>query len=155
MSKFFTPEMRRELELKAHGVDPVSGLRVGPGGVPLVSPEEQRSAMQALYKLDRDEQADEKARRDAEEAHRRALAEEAARQQQLDQARELEHRRLDIEEEKAATEKARVFVELLQVAAAAGVPGDKLLETIQAAGQQLLGGPVMKQLTQDADKSTK
>lgn len=134
MPEFMTPALRRDLELRAHGIDPQTNLRVGPNGVPLVSPEEQRSAMAALHKLDREAVEDARAARVLDETRE-------LEHRKLDEMRDVEQRKLDIEEERVKIEKVQAVARLIEAAGQAGVPSDRLLETLAQATQHLLGGP--------------
>ena len=51
---------------------------------------------------------------------------------------EIEHRRLDIEQDRVSVEKAAVLVKALEVAASAGIPGERLLEAIAQLSNKLL-----------------
>lgn len=53
---------------------------------------------------------------------------------------EIEHRKLDIDQERVATERAAVLVKALEVAAHAGVSGDRLIEAIANLSEKLLPG---------------
>jgi hypothetical protein len=75
--------------------------------------------------------------------HRRLERERLAQDKSIEEARiatqkELEHRKLDIEEERLVVQKAEVIVKALQVAAESGVDPRELLASIQGLSRNLL-----------------
>lgn len=67
--------------------------------------------------------------------------EKTVEESRLATQRELEHRRLDIEEEKVKVQKAEVIVKALEVAVQGGADPQQLLLAIQGLSQNLLAGP--------------
>lgn len=144
-SGFLTSQLRRDLECKAHGIDPVTNLRTYKDKegreIPYVSVAEQQAAMTALYRLDKDEQERAAEEKRVEEAKRQALeAERQARQVQEDHLA-LEQRRLDLAEQEVAIKRADVVVRLLEVGAKGGLAPEQLLGEIRQLSDRLLPGP--------------
>lgn len=102
---------------------------------------EQQAALNAIYKIERDEIADKQLQEQRAEEQRRALELEELEKGKLSAHKEIEHRKLDIEVERVQVEKAQQVVELFRIAASTGMESDKLLTLMQGLTTQLLPGP--------------
>ena len=119
-------DMLLKLATLARGVDPVTCLPISSADMLAA----QRQYQEAKNLADQ----------------RRIQREKIAQEVQIEQMRqetqrELEHRRLDIEEEKVKIQKAEVIVRALEVAAHQGVDPQALLGAIRELGANLLAGP--------------
>lgn len=119
-------DMLQKLSTLARGVDPVSCLPV--------SMQQMLDAQRQYHEL--------KNQIEQRQIQREKISQEVQIEQMRQETqRELEHRRLDIEEEKVKIQKAEVIVRALEVAANQGVDAQALLGAIRELGANLLAGP--------------
>lgn len=116
-------QMIEQLAAVARGFNPLTGQRV--------SPQEMSDAQTRYHQI---KNAVEQ-RRLARDKLNADLSVEANRVQAQ---KELEHRRLDIEEEKVRIQKAEVVVKALEVAVKGGAEPQALLEAIRTLSQTML-----------------
>jgi hypothetical protein len=132
----FEQDMLNKLATLARGVDPVTCLPI--------SMTEMMDAQKQYHELKN--QIDQ--RRIQREKISQEVQIETMRQETQ---RELEHRRLDIEEERVKIQKAEVIVRALEVAAKQGVDPQALLGAIRELGTNLLPGPATALLETKSD----